>query len=190
MLYKIALDETHYEDVNLAITLPGQNGGELYISLRLQRGQCRPYRDSISADYVRKPDVLADVVETTGILDCQEALVHIIRALMDNGVASYAGIYRKGARKIPVFRGDGGNGLYVDSIDKKTGRKLLEGSFMKNPERVSKLATWVASRFPLVSQWAGEPYPAAHMDEACLIRVLIQAAQFLREERLRPSAHE
>lgn len=182
MLYKIELDETQSETVNVLIRLPGVEGRDLHLSFRLNGNDNTGYIPAAPA-----LPLLATAVELT---DCQDSLASLIRHLVSKGQASYAGKYKKGAGKIPVFRSDSSDGLYVDSVDKKTGQHLLKGIPLKNPAKVKKLANWIVSKFPVVSAWAGVAYQSSPQDEEQLAYIITMAARFVQANApLTPSRH-
>jgi hypothetical protein len=172
MLYKIELDETQRETVNVLIRLPGVEGHDLHLSFRLNGSSNAGYTPASPA-----LPLLATAVELT---ECQDSLASLIKHLVTEGRASYAGKYKKGAGKIPLFRSDSTGGLYVDSVDKKTGQHLLKGIHLKNPDKVKKLANWIVSKFPVVSAWAGVAYNSSPKDAeqlACIITMAARVAQ-------------
>lgn len=159
MLYKIDLEKNLHEEINVIIRLPGPEGNDLHLNFRLNNGNTALPSPVAPGDgrklQAAQSPVMAHLIQLT---DCQECLSRLIRHLVTAGHATLAGKYKKGANKIPVFRGDDVDSLYVDSVDKKTGQNLLKGIHLKNPEKVKKLADWVIGKFPVVSEWAGIHY--------------------------------
>ncbi len=173
MFYKIMLDEKHQDAVNIMIKLPGLEGDVLHLSFHVNGGK-----------YTATPfPTLPSAPSAMHLTDCQNSLANLIRHLVANGLATYAGKYKKGARTIPLFRSDSTGSLYVDSVDKKTGQNLLKGKLMKNPDKVKKLANWIVSKFPTVSGWANVTYNTALKEEDELAYILIMAERFILERQ-------
>ncbi|MEN9502696.1 MAG: hypothetical protein RI964_1981 [Pseudomonadota bacterium] len=190
MIYKIVMDDTQADEVNFIISLPGIKIADLHINLRLAENHLIKNINrsglSHSSDHVGR-----ECVEMLDLVDLQEGLIIIINHLVNNGYATYSGKYQRGVKKVPVFRGETLDGLYVDSVDKKTGQKLLKGCYMKNPNKVRKLMDWIVYKFPIVSEWAGMDYHAALKDEKRLNQIIIMASRFvLNRNMIMPSRRE
>lgn len=156
MLYNITLDEKYPENVNIIIRLPGEKAHVLHMRFCSQGSQIPTHANSLKGEYTLKPSL-----HTIDLVDCQTSLAHLIKHLVAHNLATYAGKYQKGKKTIPVFRSETVDGLYVDSVDKKTGQKLLKGIQLKNPDKVKKLANWIVGKFPQVSAWAEVNYNTA-----------------------------
>ncbi|MEZ5452573.1 MAG: hypothetical protein R3E93_07070 [Thiothrix sp.] len=164
MLYQIDLDQQLHEEVNVIIRLPGPAGNDLRLSFHLDGGHTPPTASL--------PVTSANPI---CLLDCQEQLVCILKHLTASGYATLAGKYRKSTNRIPLFRGDTADGLYVDSVDKKTGQNLLKGIHLKNPDKLNKLTQWVVTKFPVVSEWAGVAYTTSPHSEERLAYIISMA---------------
>lgn len=187
MFYKIDLDETQREEINVLIRLPGSEGHNLHLSFRLNSPTNQPYPAPIAASHTTDspaPPILANSVE---LAECQDHLVTLINHLVASGLATYAGKYQRGSGKIPLFRSDSSTGLYVDSVDKKTGQNLLKGIPIKTPDKVRKLADWIVSKFPAVSGWAGVTYHNQPRDEGQLTYIILMAAHAIQAGTITPS---
>lgn len=188
MFYKIDLDESQRETINVLIRLPGNEGHNLHLSFRLNPDNTPgPARiESGHTPGLPAQPILADNLELAA---CQDYLVALINHLVASGQATYAGKYQRGTGKIPLFRSDNSTGLYVDSVDKKTGQNLLKGILIKTPDKVRKLAAWIVSKFPAVSDWAGVAYHQP-IDEHQLTYIIIMAARAVQAGTLTPSRRE
>ncbi|MEB4590829.1 hypothetical protein VSS37_07555 [Candidatus Thiothrix sp. Deng01] len=172
MLYKIDLDKQRHGEVNVIIRLPGDTGNDLRLSFRLDADQGVAHLTDTPSNENRLPYPPANAMN---LMDCQPHLARLIAHLLQEEYATHAGKYRKGVSKIPVFRGEASDGLYVDSVDKKTGQNLLKGVLMKSPAKVKKLALWIISKFPQVSEWAGVQYDANPKTEEELAYIIVRA---------------
>lgn len=179
MLCKIIMDEKCRNKLQVTVTVAEAIGEEMCISLYIA--------DKMIAQ--ANQTVLESSAQEANLLNIQAELIGLIKALIEQDYATYAGRYSKDKLKIPVFRGDNQASLYVNSVDKKTGQKLLKGQLMTNPETVRKLATWLISKFPVINQWAAMP-TKMKADDAWLCQVIRRAAQQIMEPMLRASVHE
>ena len=182
MIYKIVMDATQTDEVNFVVSLPGIKMADLHINLRLAENQVIKNINNASLPLCQ---------ETLDLSDLQKDLIVVIQHLVNTGYATYSGKYQRGVKKVPIFRGETVDGLYVDSVDKKTGQKLLKGYYMKNPTKVRKLMDWIVYKFPIVSEWAGMDYHAALKDEKRLYQMIMLASRFvLNCSVITPSLHE
>lgn len=176
MFYKIDLDESQREEINVLIRLPGSEGHNLHLSFRLNSPTKQQHPTHIKTDYATDRHEQPSLATSIDLIECQEHLATLSNHLVANGLATYAGKYKRGTGKIPLFRSDSSDGLYVDSVDKKTGQNLLKGIPIKTPDKVRKLADWIVSKFPAVSGWAGVAYHQP-IDEDQLIYIILMAAR-------------
>ena len=191
MIYKIVMDDTQTDEVRFVISLPGINVADLHINLRLSDHQILKNINHKPASLTCQTVVKTIPFETMSLDDLQKKLVLVINYLVDQGYATYAGKYQKGMKTIPIFRGNVTDGLYVNSVDKKTGQKLLKGNYMKNAVKVRKLITWVIDKFPIVSEWAGVNRLLGVHDEKYLNAIVLQAAHNITTRlQIMPFAHE
>lgn len=186
MLYNITLDEQKPENISIIIRLPGEKAHVLHMSFCSHDSEISAQTNSITGEYTLKP-----LLPITDLLDCQTSLANLINHLVANNVATYAGKYIKGKKTIPVFRSETTNGLYVDSVDKKTGQRLLKGVHLKNPDKVKKLANWIIGKFPQVSAWAEVNYNTAQKTTDELAYIIMMAERtLLTQSNARLSLHE
>lgn len=77
----------------------------------------------------------------------REVLRAVCHYLVNRGMATKAGKYVIG-RPVPLFRQNTNAGLLVDSIDKKTGEKFMDGGDLK-PETAQRLMDWILKKYPI-----------------------------------------
>lgn len=175
MICKIIMDEKCRNKLQVTVTVAEPSSEGVCISLHIA---------DKSADTV---DLQAAPFLDLNAL--QANLIALIKVLIKQNYATYAGHYSRHSKKIPLFRGDNQTGLYVNSIDKKTGQRLLKGKLMTNPDTIRKLARWIVLKFPIVSQWAGLPMQVEENDEI-VFTIITQAAQQLEVASPKVFAHE
>ena len=111
-------------------------------------------------------------------MDYQKSLITVMQQLIHEGKASQAGVYRDDSGKIPLFKNTENAARPVDSVDKRTGQKLLKGEFIKKHQTVILLVKWILDKFPCVTEWAQHQYSEKLNREIHDIHIIAAAAIF------------
>jgi hypothetical protein len=128
-----------------------------------------------------KTNSLPNLDKTIRVLEYQRELAFVCQYLLDKNYATRSGKYNSLAQK-PLFRDlSKQHNNDIDSMDKKSGEKLLSTPIQKidDPEAVSKTMRWIVKEFEIVTDKAQKQYKQKLDKQKNYTHIIVAAAHTL-----------